>query len=146
MDDTDLYKRILTTATVVRRPISLHELVTLVETPDHISNNLEHLEELIGLYGSFLTFREQVIYFVHQSAKDFLQGKATHPASQEAFNQMFPHGIEIVNRTVSSRSLNTISTVLQRDMYGLSAPGFPIDQVRVPDPNPLAAVRYSCVY
>ena len=28
---------------------------------------------------------------------------------------------------------------------GLEAPGFPIDTVRVPDPDPLAVVRYSCV-
>jgi hypothetical protein len=31
-------------------------------------------------------------------------------------------------------------------MYGLGAPGFPIDNVRVPDPDPLGTVRYSCVY
>jgi hypothetical protein len=31
-------------------------------------------------------------------------------------------------------------------MYGLDAPGFPIDKVNQPDPDPLAAVRYSCVY
>jgi hypothetical protein len=31
-------------------------------------------------------------------------------------------------------------------MYGLGAPGFPVDDIRVPDSDPLAAVRYSCVY
>ncbi|KAH8748441.1 hypothetical protein F5883DRAFT_721048 [Diaporthe sp. PMI_573] len=145
-DDADLCKRILATTTVVRRPISLRELVTLVEMPDDISDNPEYLEELIKLCGSFLTLRQQVVYFVHQSAKDFLQGKAGHQASQEAFNWVFPLGMEDVNHIIFSRSLNTMFTVLQRDMYGLKAPGFPIDEVQTPSSDPLAPVRYSCVF
>ena len=34
---------------------------------------------------------------------------------------------------------------LRRDVYSLSAPGFSIDQLRQPNPDPLAAV-YSCLY
>ncbi|RYP00916.1 hypothetical protein DL765_010892 [Monosporascus sp. GIB2] len=144
--DADLCKRILATATVVRRPISLHELVTLVEMPNEIGDNPQYLEELIRLCGSFLTLREQIVYFVHQSAKDFLQGKAVHQASREAFNQIFPLGTEAVNRIVLLRSLNAMSTVLRRDMYSLKVPGFPIDKVQTPSPDPLNTVRYSCVF
>src|SRR4051794_11865017 len=39
-----------------------------------------------------------------------------------------------------------MSRTLRRDMYGLHAVGFPTDQVKQPDPDPLAAARYSCVY
>ncbi|KAK5988338.1 Vegetative incompatibility protein HET-E-1 [Cladobotryum mycophilum] len=39
-----------------------------------------------------------------------------------------------------------MSRTLRRDIYGLSAPGFPIDDVLVPDPDPLAPVRYSCIF
>ena len=39
-----------------------------------------------------------------------------------------------------------MSTALRRDMYGLDLPGVHIDEVRVPSPDPLAAVQYSCVY
>lgn len=35
---------------------------------------------------------------------------------------------------------------LRRDIYSLGAPGFSIDKVTPPSPDPLAAVRYSCVY
>jgi hypothetical protein len=35
---------------------------------------------------------------------------------------------------------------LRRDIYNLGAPGFPIDKVRPPNPDPLATVQYSCVY
>ena len=145
-DGADLCKRILATATVIRRPVSLHELLTLVEMPDGIGENPQYLEELIRLCGSFLILREQIVYFVHQSAKDFLQGKAMHPDSRRAFNKIFPQGTEVVNRTIFSSSLNTMSTVLRRDMYGLEAPGFLIDEVQTPFPDPLHMVRYSCVF
>jgi hypothetical protein len=39
-----------------------------------------------------------------------------------------------------------MSLVLRRDVYGLIAPGLQIQDVQAPDPDPLAAVRYSCVY
>ena len=35
---------------------------------------------------------------------------------------------------------------LQRDIYELCRPGLPIDDVNTPDPDPLAAVQYSCIY
>jgi len=31
-------------------------------------------------------------------------------------------------------------------MYGLNAPGFPIDKVQAPSPDSLATVKYSCVF
>ncbi|KAK4445624.1 heterokaryon incompatibility protein, partial [Podospora aff. communis PSN243] len=140
-EDADLCKEILALATIVRRPIGLSELTTLIEIGD-----VSDLEELIGLCGSFLTLREQIINFVHQSAKDFLQGKATHRASREASEQVFPRGTEPVNRTIFSRSLNAMSIALQRDMYSLKAPGLPIDKVQTPALDPLAAIRYPCTF
>ncbi|KAK1776790.1 hypothetical protein QBC45DRAFT_204092 [Copromyces sp. CBS 386.78] len=147
---SDLCKRVLAVAAIVRRPISLQELTTLVEMPNIICDDLESLEEIIRLCGSFLTIRERTIYFVHQSAKDFLLGnafdKAGNQASQEAFSWIFPSGKEDVNYTIFSRSLNVMSATLRRDIYNLRAPGFPGDKVQVPDPDPLATVQYSCVY
>jgi len=37
-------------------------------------------------------------------------------------------------------------TLRRRDVYRLSAPGISIDQVEPPNPDPLAAVRYSYLY
>ncbi len=39
-----------------------------------------------------------------------------------------------------------MSNTLRRDIYSFSAPGFPIDEVEPPDPDLLAAARYSCIY
>jgi hypothetical protein len=149
-EDAEFCKQILAVATIVRRPVSLDELASLVEMPDDVSDDLGSLEEIVKLCGSFLTLREKTVYFVHQSAKDFLLGKASdkasNKASQEAFDWVFPFGTESVHHFVFSRSLDVMSTTLRRDIYGLGAPGFPVDNVRVPDPDPLARVRYSCLY
>ena len=39
-----------------------------------------------------------------------------------------------------------MSQTLRRDIYSLRTPGISIEQVKQPDPDPLAAIRYSCLY
>ncbi|WPJ64533.1 hypothetical protein SMAC4_13811 [Sordaria macrospora] len=150
LDESDYCKHLLAIVTIVRRPISLEELTTLADKLDDTCDDFESLETIIGLCGSFLTLRERTIYFVHQSAKEFLLGnasdKASNQASQETFKWIFPKGKEDMNFNIFSRSLDAMSATLRRDIYDLSAPGFPSDKVQVPDPDPLATVRYSCVY
>ena len=74
-DDAKLCKQVLAAVALVYRPIMLKELVTLVEPLEGITDDLE-LQEIISLCGSFLTLRERTVYFMHQSAKDFLLAKA----------------------------------------------------------------------
>lgn len=133
-----LLRRVLAAISVVYRPITLDELSTLVDTPDRVSGNDKALAEIVGHCGSFLTLRDRTIYFVHQSAKDFLLN--------QAHDEIFPPGIEDIHYTIFSQSLRAMRKTLRRDIYNLGAPGFPIDKVVPPDPDPLAAVRYSCTY
>jgi hypothetical protein len=133
-----LLQRILAVVSVVYRPITLDELPALVDTPNRVSGNGKALAEIVGLCGPFLTLRERTIYFVHQSAKDFLL--------KQARDEIFPSGIEEVHRTIFSRSLRVMQKTLRRNIYNLGAPGFPLDKVRPPDPDPLATVQYSCAY
>ncbi|KAK3942456.1 hypothetical protein QBC46DRAFT_426235 [Diplogelasinospora grovesii] len=138
-DDADLCKKILTTLTVVYQPVTLKELTSLVGImPEHISDDPESLEEIIGLCGSFLTLRQETVYFVHQSAQDFLLAKGS--------GAIFPSGTGEAHYAIFSRSLDIMSRTLRRDIYGLGAPGFPIAKVKQPDPDPLAQARYSCIY
>lgn len=65
---------------------------------------------------------------------------------QKASREIFPSGIQYIYRSIFLRSLRVLANILRRDIYGLSAPGFPIDQVKQPNPDPLAPARYSCVY
>ena len=91
-DNADLCKRILAIITVVYRPITLKELTSFVEMLGITSNDLQSLTEIIELCGSFLTLRECTVYFVHQSAKDFLLEKAS--------NEIFGSGVGEVHYTI----------------------------------------------
>ena len=135
-DYTDLCNRIIALITIVYRPITLTELTSLID--EDMSDDVESLQEIIGFCGSFLTVLKDAIYFVHQSAKDYLLANA--------FNEIFPSGKEGTHHDIFSRSLEVMSRTLRRDLYSLSALGFSIDQLRQPNPDPLAAARYSCVY
>ena len=139
-EDAELCKRILAIVSVVYRPITLDELAALVDsdTLESVSGDYEALVEIVGLCGSFLTLCKHTISFVHQSAKDFLLG--------EAHDEIFPSGIGDIHYTIFSRSLRVMSKTLRCDIYNLGAPGFPIDKVKPPDPDPLAMARYSCIY
>ncbi|RYP43315.1 hypothetical protein DL768_009981 [Monosporascus sp. mg162] len=136
--DADLCKSILAITSVVYRPITVDELVSLVNIPSGASGNYRALAEIVGRCGSFLALRERIISFVHQSAKDFLVEKAS--------KEVFPSGIQYIHHSIFSRSLGVMTGILRRDIYCLRAPGYPIDHVKQPDPDPLAAARYSCIY
>jgi hypothetical protein len=79
-----------------------------------------------------------MVFFVYQSAKDFLL--------KETGDAVVVSRIQDIHYAIFSRSLRVMSRTLGRDMYQLGAPGFPIEKVKTPDPDPLAAARYSCTY
>jgi hypothetical protein len=137
-EDAELCKSILAVVSTVFRPITLDELVAFVDMPDGVVSDYEALSEIIGLCGSFLTLRERTISFVHQSAKDFLIKKAS--------KDIYLSTTENMHSSIFSRSLQAMSCTLRRDVYSLRAPGISIDQVKLPVPDPLATVRYSCLY
>ncbi|QYS99266.1 hypothetical protein H0G86_006408 [Trichoderma simmonsii] len=136
--DAEVCLQILAITSVVYRPITLSELSCLMES--HIDNDDDddELKDIIGFCGSFLTIREETIYFIHQSAKDFLLEKVP--------DQILALGIEHQHHTIFSRSLNQLTKILHRDIYNLRLPGFSVEHVSPPDPDPLASTRYSCIY
>jgi hypothetical protein len=134
--DSELCKRILATVATVYTPITLTELAALVEMLEDTADDIESLQEIVSLCGSFLTVRKDTIYFVHQSAKDYLLAKAS--------TVIFPSDQREIHHEIFLRSLEVLSRTLRRDMYSLRAVGYPIEQIVQPDPDPLAASRYSC--
>ncbi|KAJ4860159.1 WD domain, g-beta repeat domain-containing protein [Trichoderma breve] len=136
--DAEVCQQILAITSVVYRPITLPELSCLMESYIDNDDDDDELKEIIGFCGSFLTIREESIYLIHQSAKDFLLEKVP--------DQILALGIEHQHHTIFSRSLNQLSKILHRNIYRLMFPGFPIEHVSSPDPDPLAPIRYSCMY
>jgi hypothetical protein len=137
-DDAELCRQVLASTVIMHRPVTVHELAVLVEQLKDMADDLEAVREIIGLCGSFLTVRENTVYFVHQSAKEFLFA--------DAHDEVFPWGSKNAHEIVLSGSLEILSSTLRRDMYGLGVLGYPAEKVKPPDPDPLAASRYSCIY
>ena len=70
--ESDLLKQILAVITVVHQPITIGEMRSLICLPVDIFDDIDSLNEIVGRCRSFLSIRDHAIYFVHQSAKDFL--------------------------------------------------------------------------
>lgn len=141
-NESDWGRRILAISTVARRPLSLQEFETLNPFPLNV-DNIELLEkrweEALGYCGSFLTKRNGIIYFIHQSAKNFILDKAS--------DRLFCGGIELIHKHIFSISISAITATLKRDIYKLAYPGFLINDLDdTPSPDPLAAVGYCCIY
>ena len=130
-------RRVLSITILAYRPLHLLELRILAGLQDNISN-MADLERIINLCGSFLTIREDQIYLIHQSAKDYL--------TTDASTAIFPAGPGHIHYDMFSRSLSALSQNLQKDIYNLEHPGLLADEVKPPDQDPLAPVRYSCVF
>lgn len=133
-----LCKDILAVILFVHRPITLEELTSLVKMPPRASRNLKALKEILGLCGSFLTLQQHTVSFVHQSAKEFLL--------ENASAEIIPDGAENLNHKIFSMSLQIMENTLERDIYFLGDPGFPIEDVDQPDPDPLGPARYACAF
>ncbi|KAK0706877.1 hypothetical protein B0T26DRAFT_875960, partial [Lasiosphaeria miniovina] len=95
---------VLATAVATYRPIHLEEIGVLSGLPSKIHKSLEHVRQVVRLCGSVLTIQDNHVYFVHQSAKDYLVEKA-----EKADAMLFPSGIADIHRAIFTRSLERIS-------------------------------------
>lgn len=128
-----IYRRIIAVVSTVFRPITLHELASLVPT----KYKVEYLRKEVESCGTFLTLNGSTVYFVHESAKDFFL---------ERPDEIFPSGKEDIHHGIFSQSMRAMSQTLRRDIYDLGCPDITSDKVKKPDPDPLATIHYSCLY
>jgi nucleoside phosphorylase len=136
LDDAEICREILALASVVYRPVTLTELKTLLG-PQY-EEEYDELRQIISCCGSFLILRGNAIYFLHQSAKDFLLNKAS--------DHILPSGLAYQHELIFERSLQALSETLRRDICQLDHPGFDINDVSPGVLKPLDPIRYSCVY
>ncbi|KAK3940931.1 hypothetical protein QBC46DRAFT_287372 [Diplogelasinospora grovesii] len=137
-EDSHQCKSVLLTMVNAYRPLHLSELVALADLPELA------VHEMIVRRCGLLTVKDDddIVYFVHQSAKDYL----IKDPNSDVLSKIFPGGCAEGHRTIVSRSLEAMLTTLQRDIYNLQHPGFSIDEVKSPDQDPLTPLRYACVY
>ncbi|KAJ4171309.1 hypothetical protein NW754_013078 [Fusarium falciforme] len=96
------------------------------------------VEDTIGSCGSFLTYQDGAVYFVHQSAKEYLL--------KEGSGHIFPHGVEHQHLKMTQRCLETFQCGLKENIYGLSSYGTLIGEFTRPSPDPLSPLEYSCLH
>ena len=135
-DDVEHSRRILCSVTLAKRPLRLEEIAVFANIP---SGEAE-VKELVGLCGSFLTIREETVYLVHQSAKDYL--------SDRERKNIFLLGQEHEHANIACLCLEKMSTILRKDICNLQAPGFPFSDV---EQSSIGAhipsyIQYACLY
>jgi len=127
--DHEYCTNVLEAVALAYRPLSLLELQILAGLKPEIDPQTVAEE-----CGSFLTIRDGTVYLIHQSAKDFLTNDWIKPA-----------GAVERHMDIASRSIDAMSSVLQRNMYTLDFCSKP--QERTPtQPDRLAPIGYSCVF
>jgi hypothetical protein len=138
---TNLYSnectRVLLITARAYTPLRLSELVTLAGF-----NKLTPHRNIVKSCG-LLTLREDdVVYFVHQSANEHLN----KDLESGLLSKASPLGHAEGHRTIVLQSLHAMEEVLERDIYGLRDPGCMVSSVKPPVSDPLAPIRYSCLY
>ncbi|KAF2023596.1 HET-domain-containing protein [Setomelanomma holmii] len=122
--NSEICRLLLSATSIAYRPLCLLEIGSMCGLSGQISVVERNAQTLVTMCGSFLTIRNNQVFLVHQSAKDYLINKmqdTTLLSQTEAHGHMY------------AKSLKIMSNGLRRDMY-------------VPVSDLLAPMRYSCVY
>ncbi|KAL4744307.1 hypothetical protein BDW72DRAFT_188824 [Aspergillus terricola var. indicus] len=140
--DRELCILVLSVVTLGYRPLHLHELC-LVAGLHEQQHGLDDLRDIVGMCGSFLTVRDDYVYLIHQSVKDYL-------GDVRVVATIFPSEPSAIHHRIFRESLQNLSAKLQRNMYNLDLdnPGVLVSEIATsrPDPDPLLDLRYSCTY
>ncbi|KAL6800148.1 hypothetical protein J3E68DRAFT_435555 [Trichoderma sp. SZMC 28012] len=137
--DQERCRNILATMVAAYQPLNLETLPIMAGLKGRLTQ-AEPLKLLVQMCGSFLTIRRDVVYFVHQSAKDYLIG--------EGRNRILPSGSETIHRDMFNRSLEAMLKPgkLRPNIYSLPYPGVKIHKISLPQPDPLASIMYCCMH
>jgi hypothetical protein len=131
-------RAILSHALLAQRPLHQMEIQALVEELESLPSH--GISEAIARCRSFLTIRDNIVYWIHQSAREYLQ-------SESMSAKIFPGGDPIITHySIATRSLNLICQRVHRDMWEIVKPGTLIASLEHLCPDPLQSIAYSCLY
>lgn len=138
--DIELCRQILSSVTLAFRPLRLEDIVVFAKIPEEFHEEPSDLESLLSLCGSFITIREETVYFVHQSAKDFL--------SDGERKDVFPSGRGLAHADTTRLCFEVMSSTLKKNICDIKMPGTclsDIDKSKITTHLPLH-VQYACLY
>ncbi|KAI1758442.1 WD40-repeat-containing domain protein [Xylaria castorea] len=125
-------KNVLVAVSLAFRPLSFPELAVIADLPagDDVPQTV--VEEC----GSLLVITAEAVSLIHQSAKDYLD--ENHEFKLRLGGVTRSH-MDICNRSIDAMS------ALKENIYGKDL-GFYPNGMKIPDPDPLALVRYACFF
>ncbi|KID82919.1 NACHT and WD40 domain protein [Metarhizium guizhouense ARSEF 977] len=130
--DRQCCKNVLVAASLAYRPLSLPELGVVAGVEPGID-----LPTIVEECGSFLMTRDDKVFIIHQSAKDYVLESCK--AGLQSAGDVPGHA------SIAKRSIEAMSAVLRQNMYDLDY-GLKPDDLKPPEPDPLAMIRYSCTF
>lgn len=102
-EDTSFRESILRAVTLALRPLHVDEVAHLAGLPAEVTNDTQEVAGLISSCGSFLTIRDDVVSFVHLSAKDyFMTGGVRSSFMTDMLQHMSNYGIGYLIRCHST--------------------------------------------
>lgn len=134
-DDKALCKQMLRTTAIAYRSLNLRELTSAANLPEDC---MDDISQLVELCSSFLIIRQGYVFAVHQSARDYF--------CMGAGQRIFADGVIHEHGTMVQRLLDAMDTTLMRNVYGLHYPGCSLNEIKHPQPNPLAPLQYAATY
>jgi hypothetical protein len=130
--DQQCCKNVLIAASLAFRPLSFSELGVIAGVEPGMD-----LPTIVEECGSFLMTRDDKVYLIHQSAKIYLL---------ETFkDRLQSAGDYPGHASIARRSIETMSSLLHQNMYDLDY-GLKPEDLKPPQPDPLAPIRYSCTF
>lgn len=133
-------KTVLTVAMVARRPLSLWEIEQLAGLETGVNAGRDYVTGC----KSFLSIRGEMVYFIHQSAQDWLL------LNQHQLRDGFPQepGVleKCIHREILENSMEGMKKTLSENIYQLPHYGVALEEIKTPSQDPLAPIRYACQY
>ncbi|KAI0188765.1 hypothetical protein EV127DRAFT_116687 [Xylaria flabelliformis] len=133
LSDAPYCKNVLVAVSLAFRPLSFHELAAIAYLP--AGNDIP--QTIAEECGSFLTITEKTVSLIHQSAKDYLD--------ENHGIRLRPGGVTQGHMDICERSIDTMSKALKKNIYGKGL-DFKPNSMEIPNPDPLAHVRYACLF
>jgi chemotaxis regulatin CheY-phosphate phosphatase CheZ len=140
--DREAYPIILSTIATAKRPLCFSELLIFIKSQWRYSDNIRNMHDIRDMVkdcGALLSIRDDTIYFVHQSAKDYLI------QNTNALRLIFPLGIASQHLKMAEVSMHALSTTLTHNIYNLEDNTY-LHHISPPSPDPLAPIAYCCVF
>ncbi|KAL8285638.1 hypothetical protein RB597_002619 [Gaeumannomyces tritici] len=137
IQEWEICEKLLAVAAVAHRPLSISEYAAIN------AGTINDLQLLFKRCDSLVIIQNSTIYWVHQSAKDYLlrHPLGTLSRQKQAHRAVYEGSLQAMSRL--KRDIYDLAQRYGRRAYGLSA-----DDVRArrPTPDPLEGLDYSCMY